>query len=122
MTPAGTVLCAETDLGQLRLGRRDEAMRLDNHLLLVSGNKADAALELTVIEPALPPAPPSVELTVNRSGGSVIIDWPAGVRGMLQQSETLTPGGWTNVPNGATPPVTLPATRTTMFYQLVIAP
>lgn len=119
----GTVLHAETDLGsQVRLGRRDDPMRLDNGILLVSANKADPALELTVIEPAGPSAPPPVELTVTRSGGNVVIDWPAGVNGVLQQSENLAPGSWTNAPNGTTRPVTRPATPTKMFYRLVPVP
>jgi hypothetical protein len=123
VTANGSVIHAETDLGrQVRLGRRDDPMPLDHGILLVSGNKADPALELTVIEPAGTPVPPRVELTVTRSGADIVIDWPAGVGGVLQQSENLAPGSWTDAPNGATRPVTLPATSTRMFYRLVPAP
>jgi len=119
VTANGSVVKAETDLGsRVRLGRRDDPMRLNNDIHLVSGSKADTTLELTVIETVSQ----LVKLTITRSGGSVVIDWPAGVNGVLEESGNLAPVNWTHSPNGGTHPITLPMANPVKFYRLVYTP
>ncbi len=60
VTPNGTIVNAETDLTTLvRLGRRDDPIRIGNSICLISGKK-DNTIELTVIEPGGPGAAPNV--------------------------------------------------------------
>jgi hypothetical protein len=61
-------------------------------------------------------------LTITRSGSSVVIDWPAGVSGVLQESPSLTPASWHNSPSGAAHPITIPATNPATFYRLANVP
>lgn len=61
-------------------------------------------------------------LTITRSGNNAIIDWPAGLRGVLQQSPGLAPTAWTYSPSGTTHPVTVPVTTPATFYRLVLSP
>jgi len=61
------------------------------------------------------PAPPSVTLTIQETGSSIVIGWSAGVL----QSASSPKGPWTNVPGAVSPSytVTPPAGGATVFYR-----
>ncbi len=81
----GTILNAETDLTtQVRLGRRDDPVRVSNSTYLVSGSKADTTLELIVIEPSTsPPTPTATTLAATSvSGAAATLNGSANPNGL----------------------------------------
>jgi hypothetical protein len=64
------------------------------------------------------PVPPVLAIKP-AAPGFMTISWaPTGPGLVLQGSRTLAPTGWTNLPSGATNPVTLPVTVPAQFYRV----
>ena len=123
----GTVVHVATDLSShVRLGRRDDPLRVNDAIYLAAGNKADPAVELIVIEPTTQSCPiPIVKIV--RNGNSVDISWfsTTGCTYQLQTTPALAPVAWTNVGaviagNGTIKTVSVPMTPPKQFFHLVI--
>jgi hypothetical protein len=64
------------------------------------------------------PGAPRLTITLPRPG-EAMISWTPGLSGfVLQESVSLSPANWSNVPGGATNPVTVPVGAPVKFYRL----
>ena len=62
---------------------------------------------------------PGPTLRIVTSNANAVISWQPSYAGVvLQESPSLSPATWTNLPSGATNPAAVPATNETMFYRL----
>ena len=62
---------------------------------------------------------PGPTLSIVATNANAVISWQPSYLGVvLQESPSLNPAAWTNSPSGATNPIVVPATNTTMFYRL----
>ena len=80
-------------------------------------NRALTPLEQRALYGAV--VPPSVALTVTRSGGALTISWPAAVTGFTLEAAPLVPSStWTNVPGVVNNSVTITPAAGSLFYRL----
>jgi len=74
---------------------------------------AGATIPFPLVEVPLPLGP----LAITSSGGQVTLTWPG--LATLQACDSLTSGGWTNVPDAYSGyPYTVPASETKLFFRL----
>src|SRR5439155_5103980 len=59
------------------------------------------------------------QLSIERSASGTVIAWAPATPGfVLQVSESLAPGAWSDAPSGNTNPVTLPPAQGARYYRL----
>ena len=61
-------------------------------------------------------APPSVTITVARSGGNLVLGYPSGT--LLQSSNLGTAAFWEAVPGASAPTYTVTPTNAAKFYRV----